>query len=142
MAVEWLKLEALAHSTTPRSTLMITGAKWKTVEVNGWSHGMTKRRPGIVLLSTSEQGNAPSLSGTGMEYSGIRFESPPEERGSLNLEIQFDELVDVFGNDDILFVASSEGNGKRSIKIRSIPGSQPSLAKSFGLLPVGVGTRQ
>ena len=137
MASSFVRLDALTHGTTTRSTLIIGGAKWKHVEVKGWPYGLSVKPSGAFLLSAA---NAPSI--PGFMPTGMTFESPVQEGGGFNLEIQLDELVSVFGNDDILMVSSREAGVNRSITIRSIPGSQPALAKSFKLLPVDEVQRQ
>ena len=124
---EYSPLPLLLHSETDRSILTISGAKWKNVEIEGWSFEMSQNAAYALCFIPSENTQGRRLSA---------IESPFEEGGGLDLEIHFDKKVDICGNDETLMALSREDGVNRSILIRCVPDTKPSISNSFKLTPI------
>jgi hypothetical protein len=121
-------LNALAHAGSPRSVVVVAGAKWTAVEIRGWRHDVTSRRGAIVLREPDDHPEEP-----GLKQVGMRFMNPEPSGGGLDLEIHLSERSIVFGNGDVLVVASANEGMNRAITIQAVAGATPGIDQCFKL---------
>lgn len=121
-------LPILSGSNSRHAVLTVSGAKWKEVSISGWRFELKQNAALALCLTPSESTSGGQLSG---------FENPIDEGGGLDLEIHFDEPVDISADSATLLAESRARGQSYAVVIECVPGSAPPISKSFKLQSIG-----
>jgi hypothetical protein len=121
-------LPVLSGTGSRSSVLTVSGAKWKKVSISGWRYEVNQNAALAICLTPSGDTSGGQLSG---------FENPIDEGGGFDLEIHFDEPVDVSGDQTTLLAASRACGQSYAVLLECVPGCAPPISKCFKLQSSG-----